>query len=130
MTNTMSRRSILARGAAGTAMAALPVVATAIASKEAVAGLESDAELLTLGRQVDALYPELMAAQEASSAAADAADAEVSRRLGFDINGPLTQAQIDKAWVMAKVYGPKSTPTMQSDAPVRFGKAPTKSIRR
>jgi hypothetical protein len=68
-----------------------------------------DPELLVLGERLEALLPELSAAQKACFAAVDAADEEAWRRAGLcdrpgDGGGdPLTEDEQSRRWAMEKV---------------------------
>jgi hypothetical protein len=93
-----SRRSVLA----GLAVAGTPTSALVVPS--------GDHELLALGERLEALLPELTAAQSACFAAADAADEEAWRRAGLyehhdGMGGgdPLTREERSRLWAMGKV---------------------------
>jgi hypothetical protein len=99
--NDSTKRSFLVR----TLGATLSVPIITMAHAKSIDG-EPDHELLALSAQIDALWPELQATQEASLAAAHAADEEISRRLGFDSRtrgGFLTPEECSKASEMMKV---------------------------
>jgi hypothetical protein len=96
-----TKRNFLVRALGAT----LSVPIITMAHAKSIDG-EPDHELLALSAQIDALWPELQATQEASLAAAHAADEEISRRLGFDSRtrgGFLTPEECSKASEMMKL---------------------------
>jgi len=77
MTTNMSRRSILSRAAAGTAIAALPVAACAASLTD------GDGELLSLKPQFDPMFESWRSRRVAAEADREALEAEVERKSGM-----------------------------------------------
>jgi hypothetical protein len=100
-TTSPSRRTVLA----GISVAAAPTV-LALSIPSACADLAAaDAELLRLSTRFDAIWPELEAAREAAWTAADAADDEISRRVGYDVRDGRSRTSEEgrHAWEVLKV---------------------------
>jgi hypothetical protein len=90
-TTSPSRRAVLA----GISILAVPLTGGPPASSQ-------DSELLALNVTLDAIWPEVVALQRASLAACSAADLEVARRLGIDLEIELTEPQAAAVWEMTK----------------------------